>query len=107
MVFDPHFIARLLPELLQGAVVTVELAVLTMLICLACALRRRISFPLALSLCLLAFFSTNKQAFANYYYLVIGALLCGVCGLAAGNEVGGVAAPVQHNLDPPVGRAGR
>ena len=35
MIFDPHFIARLLPELLQGAVVTVELAVLTMLICLA------------------------------------------------------------------------
>ena len=34
MVFDPHFIARLLPELLQGAVVTVELAVLTLLICL-------------------------------------------------------------------------
>jgi polar amino acid transport system permease protein len=34
MVFDPHFIARLLPELLQGAVVTVELAVLTVLICL-------------------------------------------------------------------------
>ncbi len=34
MVFDPNFIARLLPELLRGAVVTVELAVLTMLICL-------------------------------------------------------------------------
>src|SRR3954464_11996830 len=34
MVFDPNFIARLLPALLQGAVVTVELAVLTMLICL-------------------------------------------------------------------------
>jgi His/Glu/Gln/Arg/opine family amino acid ABC transporter permease subunit len=34
MVFDPHFIARLLPELLQGAVVTVELAILTTLICL-------------------------------------------------------------------------
>jgi len=33
MVIDPHFIARLLPELLQGAVVTVELAVLTMLVC--------------------------------------------------------------------------
>ena len=30
MVFDPNFIARLLPALLQGAVVTVELAVLTM-----------------------------------------------------------------------------
>ena len=34
MSFDPHFIARMLPELLDGAVVTVELAVLTMLICL-------------------------------------------------------------------------
>ena len=34
MPFDPHFIARLMPELLDGAVVTVELAFLTMLICL-------------------------------------------------------------------------
>jgi polar amino acid transport system permease protein len=30
---DPHFLARLFPELLQGAEVTVELAVLTMMIC--------------------------------------------------------------------------
>lgn len=34
MPFDLHFLARLLPELLNGAVVTVELAVLTMAICL-------------------------------------------------------------------------
>ena len=34
MPFDPHFIARLIPALLEGAVVTVELAVLTMAICL-------------------------------------------------------------------------
>ncbi len=33
MPFDLHFIARLMPALLQGAQVTVELAVLTMLIC--------------------------------------------------------------------------
>jgi His/Glu/Gln/Arg/opine family amino acid ABC transporter permease subunit len=32
--FDPHFIARLIPALLQGAVITVELAVLTFAICL-------------------------------------------------------------------------
>jgi His/Glu/Gln/Arg/opine family amino acid ABC transporter permease subunit len=32
--FDPHFIARLIPALLEGAVVTVELASLTMAICL-------------------------------------------------------------------------
>jgi polar amino acid transport system permease protein len=32
---DIHFLARLFPELLEGAEVTVELAVLTMLICIA------------------------------------------------------------------------
>jgi His/Glu/Gln/Arg/opine family amino acid ABC transporter permease subunit len=31
--FDPHFIARLVPALLEGAEVTIELAVLTILIC--------------------------------------------------------------------------
>ena len=34
MPFDPHFIARLIPALLEGAKVTVELAALTMAICL-------------------------------------------------------------------------
>ena len=34
MPFDPHFIARLIPALLEGAEVTVELATLTMAICL-------------------------------------------------------------------------
>ncbi len=34
MPFDPHFMARLFPALLQGAEVTVELAVLTFAICL-------------------------------------------------------------------------
>ncbi len=34
MPFDPHFLARLFPALLEGAEVTVELAVLTMAICL-------------------------------------------------------------------------
>jgi len=32
--FDPHFIARLIPALLEGAEVTIELAALTMVICL-------------------------------------------------------------------------
>jgi polar amino acid transport system permease protein len=32
--FDPHFIARLMPALLEGAEITVELAILTMAICL-------------------------------------------------------------------------
>lgn len=34
MPFDPNFLRRLIPALLEGAEVTVELAVLTMLICL-------------------------------------------------------------------------
>lgn len=34
MPFDLHFLVRLIPALLQGAEVTVELAILTMLICL-------------------------------------------------------------------------
>ena len=34
MPFDPHFIARLIPALLEGAEVTVELAGLTVAICL-------------------------------------------------------------------------
>ena len=34
MPFDPRFIARLIPALLQGAEITVELAVLTFVICL-------------------------------------------------------------------------
>ena len=34
MPFDPHFIGRLIPALFEGAVVTVELAALTMAICL-------------------------------------------------------------------------
>ena len=34
MPFDPHFIARLMPALLEGAEVTVELALLTIAICL-------------------------------------------------------------------------
>jgi polar amino acid transport system permease protein len=32
--FDPHFIARLIPALLQGAEITIELAILTFAICL-------------------------------------------------------------------------
>ncbi len=34
MVFDPHFIARLIPALIEGAEVTVELAILAFAICL-------------------------------------------------------------------------
>jgi hypothetical protein len=42
-------------------------------------------FAVATGASLLAFFAFNKQAFANYYFLVIGAL---ACGLAAAGESG-------------------
>ena len=34
MPFDPHFLARLIPALIEGAEITVELAILTFAICL-------------------------------------------------------------------------
>lgn len=40
--------------------------------------RRPVSFPLALALTMLLFFSLNKQAFLNYYYLVLGCLCCAI-----------------------------
>ena len=50
MPFDPHFVARLIPALLEGAEVTVELAGLTIAICLVwgllVALVHRVRGPL-------------------------------------------------------------
>ena len=40
-------------------------------------------FSLSLSLVLLVFFATSKQAFCNYYFLVIGSL-CGTIAIARG-----------------------
>jgi hypothetical protein len=38
-------------------------------------------FAAAISLCFLLFFAFNKQAFANYYFFVIGALCCAISAL--------------------------
>lgn len=46
-------------------------------------LRYRLNFALATALVLVAFFAVNKQAFANYYYLVIGALCVAAAGLGS------------------------
>jgi uncharacterized membrane protein len=51
---------------------------LMLLVCLRIGYKRTLSFPLAVALCLLPFFATNKQAFANYYYLVIASFLLAV-----------------------------
>ncbi|HVT88282.1 MAG TPA: hypothetical protein VHD56_05485 [Tepidisphaeraceae bacterium] len=36
------------------------------------------NFVAAFALCFFAFFAFNKQAFANYYYLVLGAICCAI-----------------------------
>lgn len=40
------------------------------------------AFPAAIASCFLVFFALSKQAFANYYFLVIGAMSCALAGLA-------------------------
>ena len=45
-------------------------------------LRAAVTFPLAIGLAFFVFFAFNKQAFLNYYYLVIG---CLCCAIAAGD----------------------
>lgn len=40
--------------------------------------RQAVSFPGAMALVLLLFFCLNKQAFGNYYYLVLGSLCCAI-----------------------------
>jgi hypothetical protein len=47
-------------------------------LCLYIARKNTLSFPLAVAICLILFFCTNKQAFANYYYLVAGAIYCAI-----------------------------
>ncbi len=49
--------------------------------------RRPVSFPLALALVFLVFFAFNKQAFINYYFLVIGSL-CAALGAEEAEEPG-------------------
>jgi hypothetical protein len=47
--------------------------------------RRRVNFFFAIGITLILFFAFNKQAFANYYYMVIGSFCC---ALAAESEGG-------------------
>lgn len=51
-------------------------AVVAVALCLWRAPRTPAGFAASVALSLLAFFAFNKQAFCNYYYLVIGALCC-------------------------------
>jgi hypothetical protein len=62
-----------LPQIPQWLVIIAVLA--TILWCLRTAARRPAAFPGCFALVLLVFFCLNKQAFVNYYFLVIGASL--------------------------------
>lgn len=69
----------------------------TMALCIALAARRPLGFHAALGICLIVFFALSKQAFANYYYLVIVALAIGSCD--AGNIGKSSGAPPQHECN--------
>ncbi len=53
------------------------LALLLVVLVLWRAPRTPAGFAAGIGLAMLAFFSVNKQAFCNYYYLVVGAFACG------------------------------
>ena len=58
------------------------LAALAMLVALRTLPRTGAGFAAAIALVYLVFFSFNKQAFCNYYFLVIGACSCAVASAA-------------------------
>ena len=62
-------------------------AAIAWLVVMAAGRRRKVPFALALALTMAAFFALNKQAFANYYYLVIGMLCVAAAGVAEDEAV--------------------
>jgi hypothetical protein len=53
-----------------------------LLAALAVAHWRRLSFTAAFVLCYFAFFAFGRQAFANYYYLIMAAIACEICAVS-------------------------
>lgn len=43
------------------------------------SIRRKLQFFAAIAFCLFVFFAFGRQAFANYYYLILGAIACQCC----------------------------
>ncbi len=90
MAFDLHFLARLFPELLEGAVVTVELAVLTIAICLVwgllVALAQATRGPLAWAAGLYIQIVRNTPLLIQMYLVYFGLSLAGIplSGFASG-----------------------
>jgi polar amino acid transport system permease protein len=88
--FDLHFLARLFPELLDGAVVTVELAVLTMAICLVwgllVALAQATRGPMAWAAGLYIQIVRNTPLLIQMYLVYFGLSMVGIplSGFASG-----------------------
>jgi hypothetical protein len=61
-----------------SAIILIPFALLITAMALMLAKRRSIGFAAAVSFCFLIFFAFSKQAFANYYFFVIGAIACGI-----------------------------
>jgi hypothetical protein len=61
-------------------------------------------FAAALAVSYLAFIAFNKQAFANYYYFVIGALCCAVAAVPVGEGPRVLAQDAEADTAPPAGR---
>jgi His/Glu/Gln/Arg/opine family amino acid ABC transporter permease subunit len=82
LAFDLHFLARLFPELLEGAVVTVELAVLTMAICLVwgllVALAQATRGPLAWAAGLYIQVVRNTPLLIQMYLVYFGLSMAGI-----------------------------
>lgn len=54
------------------------------LLVLCSAARTPAGFPASTALVYVLFFAFNRQAFANYYYLVIGAMCCAIAATRPG-----------------------
>jgi polar amino acid transport system permease protein len=90
VLFDPNFIARLIPALLEGAEVTVELAILTFLICLVwglpVALMQAMRGPLAWIAGSYVQIVRNTPLLIQMYLIYFGLSMIGVplSGFASG-----------------------
>jgi hypothetical protein len=67
----------------KGAVVLIPFLALFASIALVLWRRRSIGFAAAVAFCFLLFFAFNKQAFANYYFFVVGAMACAIAELGS------------------------
>jgi hypothetical protein len=85
----------------KTAVVLIPFAALLSSVALVLWRRRSIGFAASVAFCFLLFFAFNKQAFANYYFFVIGAMACAVAELAPNpNDPQLIAAPGRKDFEP-------